>query len=58
MISGKALLRKPFYGSKCVVAAYMKAHLNLPNNTAEVVEFRLVFGRRTFKCQAPKDKIC
>lgn len=58
MISGRAILRRPFYGSKCVVTVDMKAHLNLLDNTSEVVEFRLVFGKRAFKCQAPNDKTC
>ena len=46
MISSKALLRKPFYGSKCVVTVDMKVHLHLPDNTSEAVGFRLVFVTR------------
>jgi hypothetical protein len=56
MISGKALLKKTFNGSKYVVTADMEVHLHLPDNTSKVVGFRLVLGRRAFKCQAPNDK--
>jgi hypothetical protein len=43
MISGSALLRKTFYGSKCMVKVDMKVHLHLPDNWSEVAEFRPVF---------------
>jgi len=56
MISGKALLRKTFNGSRYVVTVDMNVHLYLPDNTSKVVGFRIVLGKSAFKCQAPNDK--